>query len=614
MAGSDLAISLLDEGSSRHQPKFESLLARIAIRALDTANPNLQLRLADAYEPQLQGIYQNELTPRLTSTSPVHFLGAWNCLFRLVAADVPWAIELAMRNWPQQQDRQVHILQSVPDIAKNSWAMDKLLELIPVTSPSTFRDVFRWDSYRRDLEEDSGRPELGAAMSIIQSEFRNFDTISVANTGISYGPICRLHAKNAVKAPRFRDTEGWHPNWNIYKHAAQFLETLSKDRLAEVLSSLAGFFYKQEDTFPILEREHLPWPILACLSSCTNSQELLEMAERAKRGELGDAEDWKKAETRWFDNGITHEDLISMSNDRLPFDSDMKSYGFPTVIPTLGPIFLSAREPDHLAEMLNTYNNLGAGHTRSFVASTINWLLICRSFDSRQNMTSDLPQINFQTLMSIYRDVPPRSLVPIHMTVNLIGDSIQRIPELLELFRTKKFVIDTGGHGNLMERSVRLMRMAYVGLDEDALLLPILGKVAENGHLSHHQIEIKHGRNMDTAVERLAVFLITLCQERWQTDSNERLIEDAQNIGESSSINVFNRIVNALENTRPSGANVEKFVVGLTKLIPGDEFHAHRRYVSLLEDTLRRRTSHFADLNETSRFALPEGIVQLLEK
>ena len=117
LAGSDLAIALLEEGSSRRQPKFESLLARVAIRALDTANPDLQIQLADVHEPQLQPIYQDEIDLRLTSSNMVRLLGAWNCLLRLVAADIPWAVQLATEKWPVNQEDQIRILRSYTEHA-----------------------------------------------------------------------------------------------------------------------------------------------------------------------------------------------------------------------------------------------------------------------------------------------------------------------------------------------------------------------------------------------------------------------------------------------------------------------------------------------------------------
>ena len=608
LAGSDLAISLLDEGSSRHQPKFESLLARIAIRALDTANQNLQLRLADRYEPHLQVLYQNEIQPRLTSNSVVHFLGAWHCLFRLAATDNPWATGTAMANWPQDIDRQLTILREVGELNKNPWVLDKLVELIPATSPGILRTILRSEVYRRGLEAHSANPVIEAAMTITRAGLSRFDTAKILDTGLSYGPIRRLTTNDSVKAERLQDTEGWHSSWDIYKYAGDFLEAPSKDSLANVLTAVASSFYVQENVLARSERENLPWPVMACLGSCSTGQELLELADRVNRGELGDVEDWKGAEVRWFDKGITREDLISMSEQRLPFDADIRSRGFPTSIPTLGPIFVTGRYPSNLEEMLDIYSNLAPGQTRSFVAATINWLLVYYSLP--RDTTFPLPHIDFPMLESVYQDLPARSLIPIHILVNLIGDSTQQITDLLKMVKTKDFIVHSDGESSLMERSIDLLRMAYMGMDEDALLLPILAEVAESGHLVNHHLIIKHPRQLETAEEKLAALIITLSQETWQTDSSEQLIQDADDIG-GSSINVFNRVVGTLESTRPSGANVEKFVAGLTKWIPADDFDAHERYVNLLEDVLRRRTSHFADPNETSRFALPHGIVPI---
>ena len=156
-----------------------------------------------------------------------------------------------------------------------------------------------------------------------------------------------------------------------------------------------------------------------------------------------------------------------------------------------------------------------------------------------------------------------------------------------------------------------MLRRAYMGLDEDALLLPVLGVLAENGHLEGQYVDIKDPKSLETVEERLAALIINLCQEKWQIDSSEQLISSAQEIGTSSG-DVFNRIVTTLESSRPAGGNVDKFVVALRRLIPSDNFRAHKRYVNLLEDVLRRRTSQFADSKEAPRFALPEGVVEVL--
>ena len=281
-----------------------------------------------------------------------------------------------------------------------------------------------------------------------------------------------------------RHIQGWHPSWDVYKYAGDFMEAPSKRSLADALESLAGFFYTEKDMLPIFQQGILPWPILAGLNSCTNSQELLQLADKANQGELGDVDDWTAAETRWFDKGITRDDLLSMSDDRLPFDAKIGATGFPTTIPVLAAQIGPLRNRANLEDVLDIFDNLSPGKARSFVATTINWLFFVHSFGELSDQESTFPDIDHQTLESIYREVPPGSLIPLLMIVNLIGDSIQRVAEFIQAVKDKSFVLHSeGASRNRGGESVTMLRRAYLGLDEDALLLPVLGVLAENGHL-----------------------------------------------------------------------------------------------------------------------------------
>ena len=332
LVGSDLAIALIEEGSSRNQPKYENLLARIAIRALDTANPDLQIQLADVYEPQLETIYKNEIKLRLTSSNRVQVFGAWNCLLRLVAADIPWAVQLATEGWPENDEDQVRILLSVHEPTKNPWATDKLLQLIPTTPRTTFANVLQSESW---LDGQNVEPELDAAITVIQSRIGDHGLVNVLGTGLSYGLFGSLSANENLILPRLRHIQGWHPSWDVYRCAGDFMEAPSKESLADALKSLASFFDSANDMLPMFQPSDLPWPISTCLNACTNSQEILHLADKAIQSELGDFDDWTAAETRWIYEGITRDDLLSMSDDRLPFDPRIGETGFPPTIPTI---------------------------------------------------------------------------------------------------------------------------------------------------------------------------------------------------------------------------------------------------------------------------------------
>ena len=68
LAGSQLAIDLLEDGSCRRQPKYAKSLVRLALRVLDLAPVNSRQRqIADLYDPTMARIYQEELERYLVS-------------------------------------------------------------------------------------------------------------------------------------------------------------------------------------------------------------------------------------------------------------------------------------------------------------------------------------------------------------------------------------------------------------------------------------------------------------------------------------------------------------------------------------------------------------------
>ena len=178
-AGSDLAIALLEEGSSRRQPKFENLLARIAIRSLDAANSSQQIELADIYGAQLQDTFQDEINLRLAGGRKISSIGAWNCLLRLVARDIPWAVSLAEQNWPIVQQEQIDILHAIGESTKNPWTIEKLLQLIPSTSVFTLASVTELAD-RRGLPDDLVlEPQQEAAVSVLKLTGGNIELQSM---------------------------------------------------------------------------------------------------------------------------------------------------------------------------------------------------------------------------------------------------------------------------------------------------------------------------------------------------------------------------------------------------------------------------------------------------
>ena len=251
------------------------------------------------------------------------------------------------------------------------------------------------------------------------------------------------------------------------------------------------------------EWRKLPWPILACLNSCSSGRELLELADKATRRELGDVDDWIAAETRWFEKGIVRDDLLSMSNDRLPFDRRIGATGFPT---TLSPIIATIASQDRggtLVDVLEMFNDLPPGETRSFVAGVINWLIFANSISIHRDNVATLPQISLQTLESVYREVPSGSLVPLHVVVSLISQSINEAAEFFSIIKDKTLFFDSQHtYSQLTRESVKALRRAHMELNQDAGVLQILGAVAENGQLAGQSVHIKDPKSLKRPDEK----------------------------------------------------------------------------------------------------------------
>ena len=564
----------------------------------------------------MESIFQDEIRLRLIGGNRISSLGAWNCLLRLVASDIPWAVQLATEKWPSDQQNQIHILRAVSEPTKNRWLTDKLLLLLPQTSVTTLESVIQSEFRRNWLDGLTLEPEQEAAISILESSMRHAGPeVNVLNTRLSYGSLVRLNGSENAFLKRLRHIEGWHSSWHVYKHAGEFLEAPSKISLASALKSIADYVYPESDSEMISSRWSLPWPIMACVNACSNSLDLLKLAEKAAQGELGDVDDWIAAETRWIDKGITREDLISMPDDRLPFDARIGETGFPTTLTSL-TAFIYAQKPGRALEyLLDIFGELPLGKSRSFVAKAINLLIFDYNFPLPPGEPSTLPDMDLQTLESVYQEVPVGTPVPLHVIVNLVGDSITDVVQFFSAIEHKKFQFGWHSYSSqLTGRSVDTLRRAYMARNEfAAVLLPILGIVAENGQLSGKHVDIIDPSTHERPREKLAAFIVTLSQQTWQTDNSEQLIASAQDIGGLSG-NDFSRIVAALDANRPAGETVGLFAAALKRLLPLDNYLAHQCYVGLLENLLRRRTSQFPDSNKTSLFALPEGVTGLLRE
>ena len=192
-AGSDLAVALLDEGLTLNQPKYAQMIARVAARCLDLAKPELHVRFASVYEPQLEHVYQAEISLRIGSGGGISTIGAWTALLRLVLDDIQWAVQLANDHWPTDSDAQLEILGPNPDSTNNPWTVRKMTKLLRTASVETTRRKLRLDPGYRRHDVRGLEPMDEAALEILTPYYRHAGNgVRLLNSAVTYGDFVRI--------------------------------------------------------------------------------------------------------------------------------------------------------------------------------------------------------------------------------------------------------------------------------------------------------------------------------------------------------------------------------------------------------------------------------------
>ena len=635
LSGSGLALDLLDDGLARHQPKFVQSLARIAIRSLDVFNESYHVQLAHVYDSQLKNIYASELEPRLSDERLRIRLNAWGCLLNLVAAGAGWAEVLATRYWPDQGCWQASIVEGCRDFGKNKWATDKLLSLVPVESFERLREIVHigsmgvsYDADRlygplspKEAEDGVEGYRRAVIKALVGDPFHPRRQISILEQ--TYLGLASSHRADndslwSKELQSIPSTANVHPTWAIVRSAVRFLQHPTRHVLAEELAAIALVVQRDPDGLTFRWYWQLPWPLAACLQMCTSASDLLTTSRRAQLGELGDMNDWMKAENRWAKFGVTESDLLGMTDDRLPFDSSIAYTGFPTTL-SLWPILHAHTDAAALLNQINQLRErMQPGRSRSFLSAMIGTLLIGHSFfyvDRDKNLQS---LIDIRNLELILTDLPPNETVPIEVVINQF-DKSSRYEDIERLFLgIKKRNIQLSAYGGSrrisdpgVETLCRAFSAASTRQSQETLLLG-LGLLAEGGHLPCNSIFPPIPDEFDHADDRIAALLVLIARESWEDDRAVKFNESIGNLEREALSSACDRIISTLENNDARGETFDQFLLSFGKLLPADDYKLHRRYVRLLQRVLRRRTSGFSDPIESRKFDMPRGITELL--
>lgn len=399
LAGSQLALDLLEDGPARQQPKYARVLARLALHLLDLPPTDYHVRLAELYDLKLEGVYYEEIERRLAHNNHKKRLGGWACLFSLIESKLRWAEQMALSYWPSTENENLDLIKILPYNLDNTFLLSKVYDLIPILSPADLEGEMPY------LEDnDSSAPSwFRGAHALLNVEGPDPSDLDVSlrlpDITEERIPLTLISIQGEVSTDLIplKDLQYVNPKWGPFVATARFADDISKETLAEVLETIIPQFDHVPRWFVFAS----PWPLGACLAACKNQSDIKSLANQVKAGRLGDTKDWEDAEKRWGDRGVTIDDIFYMTDERWPFDQHIARAGFPFIVSNYS-VYTSAEGVTGLKSILKIYDQLEESNIRakmadialSLTAYTHEGETVTLSFDQLSEIVRDLGSVD----------------------------------------------------------------------------------------------------------------------------------------------------------------------------------------------------------------------------
>ena len=611
LAGSQLALDLLEDTPIKQQPNNARNLARIALRLLDIPPSEHHVRIGDLYQSALEAVYREELTIRLRHVDFDERLGALTCLIRLIDADVQWANNFKDEQWPEEADKQLGLLK-INDIAEGQkWLQSKIVDIIPSHSPKNLYPFFVFGQLTTK-RSDGSRPSWGSTVETILDEdpmVAGLVEIPVLETPTSGGSfylnVLSIGEESSWLIP-LKDMPFSSPAWAPFVSGAQFLERPSKATLARELRVLASVSnVAVVDWWSMM----LPWPLAICLLGTQDQLELRSLADKVEAGELGDTDDWHRAEVRWRRQGITVEDITTLSDEHLILNPNIAHKGFPFSVGSWG-MNHSGNYNDLLRRLLAVYSQIGGMRAAKDAAYWIITILSYRYDEISINSTeSTLERFRFLA-RDIFNSRYHFNLASVRAIQWAEPISDEWVDFIDYLGRQRNSTLSR--HFPFTVKSEKLMRRisaAFINNPDKVGLLRILSFYALDGGDISIPSNLLNPDHFDSDVYRHAAVIITVMQEQRSEVELTFLAEHlAQFIKNQEFAAEFDRIV---ENLRP-GSDTDLLYIKLRALMPPSAWEATGKVCAALEDSMKRRTSQLFDPKIWSSLNLPTGLTPLL--
>lgn len=613
MAGSRVAVSLLEDGPARRQPAYAQVLARHALALLRLPLEEAHDRIADVYEPAFETVYREELCQHLNRRDIADQVASWRVVCRLLSEkESSWVPQIAESQWPRVTSDKIVLFKNL-DVLRSPWLLDRYFEIF-FEIPMLLR-LYGEQEQKRVQELFRNNEPILRALEIHSGvlEIREMENISfkIGKSTEARFILSSLDRSQKKLSP-FLTLSDIHPYWKPLVEAARFAEKPSKDTLACALRSISTCFestsYQYEHVFP--------WPLIACLDSADTTDDLLILAERAGRGEFGDLKDWLEAERRWKEKGITLEDLQHMDDDRWPIPRDIGTVG----IPCLSSFwFHVSTGQERMTEMKAFLMNLPGNRAKSQLVTYFIHYFWRPSWLHRRRR-AELPDSELiESLVSMVPKVHRRFFLHQEILCGIYlvikgTDKARSIFNYLGSFDTRFYLDRESGE----TRSI---------LSE--LSGELCNWVEQEPHLTGI-LSLLSGIARSLSIVRVPEIVWQVCVDEDSAASNSALLlriaqkglsgEIFANIGEkilskcAEDESLVQSALGIFENHQMDNKEGIVFLETLIEQLPPNLYGARKRVVALLSDLSGRRIASICERTIWEKLCLPNGLPKLVSR
>jgi hypothetical protein len=337
LAGSELALEILESGIASQTPRYERLFVSTALDQLTKHGGIEQRQVIRAGERRLASVYRDSFGPSFREIieqqlDRQHFSlssPAWHVLIRLSDAGVVWAREVFENHWTNRSDTDAaEIIRHLsPDLAISRTVLPLLDGLARRLPADTFESELAFIM-------TSGRQygSLPFVDSLRAFRFFGFHhqhvTLRCGINGLSeikslMVPGLDSKAELIAANEKLKGFLDLHSEWKAILPAFAFAASPSSETLANALESLAA------EGVQLSSASIWPWPLASCLSFVSSQADLRELAAAVRAGELGGIDDWRAAEQRWIDHGADLPLVLRDSLPTRPFTKEIAKEGLP---------------------------------------------------------------------------------------------------------------------------------------------------------------------------------------------------------------------------------------------------------------------------------------------